>query len=85
MVKNQEIQVRTPPNFFSDSESYDIQLTYIRVRKKSVENFQLGQTSLRDIIDYSRMLCYCLTPQVYNIYFDPSVISSAIAAQYHGG
>ena len=35
-----------PPNFFTDSESYDIQLTYIRVRKNSVENFQLGQTSL---------------------------------------
>ena len=36
-----------PPNFFRDSESFDIQLTYIRVRKNSVENFQLGQTSLK--------------------------------------
>ena len=33
-----------PPNFFSDPESYDIQLTYIRMRKNYVENFQLGQT-----------------------------------------
>ena len=35
-----------PPNFFIDSESFDTQLTYIRIRKNYVENFQLGQTSL---------------------------------------
>ena len=37
-------------NFFSDSESHDIQLTYIRVIKNSVENFQLGQTYLTLLI-----------------------------------
>ena len=38
-----------PQFFFSDSESYDIQPTYIRVWWNSVENFQLGQTSLKNV------------------------------------